>query len=200
MVSSDRRWQRWALEGAPLSLLAIVYFIDLFLPWTNGCAANFVVPYAGHSAVCLSSVNESGLGGSGYAAACLAIAVAVFEGLRVARLSLPISLAYRSLISVALTLGLLLFTVLDLIPRFGELVSQPSLMPFGGAFAWLALALALAIAGGGLVHWRIWQSWAPVGPAPPVAQSPDPHRCSSCGRRNAAGAAFCAYCGRPLGG
>ena len=204
MVSADRRWQRLALDGAPLVLLAALFFVDLFLPWTGGCAAYNgppVQPYLPSFTIC--GQLQNGLGGSGYAAAAMAVAVAAFEGLRVGRLALPISLAYRSLVSTALTGGLLLFTILDLIPRFGPLVSDPSFQPFGGAFAWLALLLAVAIAAGGVVHWGIWLSWAPVGPeppAPPPAPPPDPRRCPGCGRRNAEGSAFCAYCGRPLSG
>lgn len=198
MATADRRWQDWALQGAPLALLGLAFFIDLFLPWTGGCAP-FPLPYARHVPFCAPGPEQNGLGGSGYAAACFAIAVAVFEGVRVARLQLPISLAYRSLISAVLCLGLLLFTILDLIPRFGPLVSTPGAMPFDGAFAWVALGLAAAIAGAGLVHWTIWQSWAPAGPVPPAAPASEPGRCPACGRRNAAGALFCAYCGRALG-
>ena len=205
MVSADRRWQRWALDGAPLLLLAVLFFVDLFLPWQAGCFPFIYGQPALHGpGIPLEcGFSQNGLGGSGYAAAAMAVAVALFEGLRVGRLALPISLAYRSLISTALAAGVLLFTILDLIPRFGPLVSAPSVQPFGGAFAWLALLLALMVAAGGLVHWGIWCSWAPVGPEPPVPPPqppPDPRRCPGCGRRNAEGAAFCAHCGRPLAG
>ena len=202
MVNGDRSWQRWALDGLPLLLLAVAFFVDLFLPWTASCGPFPPVPFAGPPVLGCSQA-QNGLGGSGYAAAAMAMAVVVFEGLRVARLALPVSLAYRSLISTALAWGVLLFAVLDLIPQFGALVARPSSMPFGGAFAWLALLLAGAIAAGGLVHFGIWRSWAPVGPeppAPPASPPPDPRRCPGCGRRNAEGAAFCAYCGRPLRG
>ena len=203
MVSADRRWQRLALDGAPLLLLAALFFVDLFLPWQGTCSSYSPPFFRGPALPLECGFAQNGLGGSGYAAAAMAVAVAAFEGLRVGRLALPISLAYRSLISTALAAGLLLFTILDLIPRFGSLVSEPSFQPFGGAFAWLALLLAVVIAAGGLVHWGIWRSWAPVGPeppAPPPGPAPDPRRCPGCGRRNAEGAAFCAYCGRPLTG
>ena len=203
MVSADRRWQRWALDGAPLLVLAALFFVDLFVPWMSGTALYACPAVRPLPSFFNCGLSQNGLGGSGDAAAAMAVAVAVFEGLRVGRLALPISLAYRSLVSAALAGGVLLFTVLDLIPRFGPLISQPSFQPFGGAFAWLALLLAAVIAAGGLVHWGIWRSWAPVGPEPPApspAPPPDPRRCPGCGRRNAEGATFCAYCGRPLTG
>lgn len=196
MLAGRGRLERWAVAGSPLAILALLFFVDLFLPWTSGfCGPEPFVP--NHLQVCAGTAN--GLAGSGIAAACFALAVVAFESLRVARLQLPFSMGYRSLISAGLTFAVLLFTVLDLIPEFGQLVSHPAAMPFLGAFAWLALALAVVMAFGGLVHWGIWQRSAPVAPAapPPPAHEELP-RCPGCGRRTAPGAVFCAHCGRQL--
>lgn len=206
MVAGRRRFEAWALAGPPLAILAVLLFVDLFLPWTGSnlvapCGpASFPGAAASHIyAPLCSSGTANGLGGSGIAAACFAMAIVAFESLRLARVQLPFSMGYRSLISAGLTFALLLFTVLDLIPAFGQLVSHPTAMPFLGAFAWLALALAVVIALFGVVHWGIWLRSAPAAPAPPPPpQREEPPRCPGCGRRTAPGAVFCAHCGRQL--
>ncbi|MHB8395072.1 MAG: hypothetical protein ACYDC5_11340 [Candidatus Dormibacteria bacterium] len=141
--TGHRRLESWAAEGTPLALLSVFFFIDLFLPWSPSCfitvgplpniagATSALIP-----AERLCQVVQNGLGGSGFGAAALALAVFAWEALRVARISLPMGAAYRSLLSAFLAETLLVLTLLDLIPRFGGLISFPGTIPFGGAFAW----------------------------------------------------------------
>lgn len=207
-----------ASEGVLLAGLAVVFFIDLFLPWgpssvCYGFAPGPVVPYASRAAILepfrLCGGVQTGLGGAGLAAALLALALLLWEALRIARVNLMLSSAYRSLISTFLCAALLVFTILDLVPHFGALVSSPGAAPFGGAFAWLGLALAIVIAAVGLVHWRIWQREAPLKLAQSAAGAsmsrsgtvgPDAQICPSCGRVLLVGAHFCAHCGHAAPG
>lgn len=207
-----------ASEGVLLAGLTAGFFIDLFLPWGPSpvCLAPGPVirsPFTTHAAILqpfgFCGGVQTGLGGAGLAAALFALALLLWEALRLARISLMLSSAYRSLISTFLSAALLMFTILDLIPHFGSLVSNPGDVPFGGAFAWVGLALALLIAGLGLVHWRIWQTGAPpaldhprsgASTRPSGVASPDSQICPSCGRVLLAGAHFCSHCGQAAPG
>lgn len=215
-----RRLEGWAAEGTPLALLAIFFFIDLFLPWSPSCFLTIgpLPNVAGPTAALIPAerfcgVVQNGLGGSGFGAAALALAVFAWEALRVARISLPMGAAYRSLISAFLAETLLLLTLLDLIPRFGGLVSFPGTIPFGGAFAWAGLLLALLVGGAGVVHWRAWHRVAPDpsgawrmpgatsgGAGAPPNATPSGGSCSSCGMITLPGARFCPGCGGRLQG
>lgn len=193
-----------------MALLAILFFIDLFLPWSPSCTYSpFSLPILPGSSlainhVCLSSQN--GLGGSGYGTAVLALALFAWEALRVARIALPIDYAYRSLISAFLAGAVLLFTILDLIPRFGALVSLPGEAPFMGSFAWVGLALAVVIGAWGAAHWTVWHRAAPgpqsgpPGPTPGSPASQRPGVCVTCGRPLPNRASFCPACGRAVQG
>jgi len=218
--TGHRRLESWAAEGTPLALLSVFFFIDLFLPWSPSCfitvgplpniagATSALIP-----AERLCQVVQNGLGGSGFGAAALALAVFAWEALRVARISLPMGAAYRSLLSAFLAETLLVLTLLDLIPRFGGLISFPGTIPFGGAFAWSGLCLAILVGAAGVVHWRLWHRAAPdpggawrmppprtagVGAAPEAA--PIPGTCPSCGLATRPDARFCAGCGVRLAG
>lgn len=203
-----------ASEGVLLAGLAVVFFLDLFLPWGPSpvCLAPGPLirsPFATHAAI-LQPLGfcggvQTGLGGAGPAAALFALALLLWEALRLAHIGLMLSSAYRSLISALLSAALLMFTILDLIPHFGPLVSNPGDVPFAGAFAWVGLALALLIAAMGLVHWRIWQMGAPPAldyplsgalTRPSAGASPDSQICPSCGRVLLVGAHFCSHCGQ----
>ncbi|MHB1525711.1 MAG: hypothetical protein ACYCZN_05475 [Candidatus Dormibacteria bacterium] len=209
---------RMVSEGTLPAGLAVVFFINLFLPWGpsqicfGGPLPAAPTPYSTH-AIIMPPFGpcglQTGLGGAGSAAAILALALLLWEALRLARLSLMLSAAYRSLISMFLCGAVLVFTILDLIPRFGSLVSNPGEIPFAGAFAWVGLGLALLIAAVGLVHWRIWQAEAPAGsvPASPLAwgggagaATPAPAACPGCGLALLAGAHFCSHCGQAVPG
>ena len=208
---AHRRLDRWTAEGTPLALLAILFFIDLFLPWSPSCSYSTLPILPGASVaishVCLTSQN--GLGGSGYGTAVLALALFAWEALRVARIALPIDYAYRSLISAFLAGAVLLFTILDLIPRFGALVSYPGATPFMGSFAWVGLALALVIGAAGVAHWATWHRMAPgpPGDGPGLqgrasgSRTPaSPGSCPNCGRALPGQASFCPGCGQPVQG
>ncbi len=208
---------RMVAGGTLLAGLAVTFFIDLFLPWgpSQICfgpapLTPSPVPYSTHSIIVQPFGPcglQTGLGGAGSAAAILALALLLWEALRLARFSLMLSVAYRSLISMFLCGAVLVFTILDLIPRFGGLVSSPGEIPFGGAFAWVGLGLALLITAMGFGHWRIWQAEAPAGAVPPSPLAwgggpgpgtPQPPACPACGRPLPAGAHFCSHCGQAV--
>jgi hypothetical protein len=87
----------------------------------------------------------------------------LWEATRVARLELGLSLGYRSLLSAALCLGVVVFTVIEVVALLTWDAPQGGALLYGGLFLWIALALALLIGLGGLAHWRIWNA---NGPAP----------------------------------
>ncbi|MGA2873644.1 MAG: zinc ribbon domain-containing protein [Candidatus Dormibacteria bacterium] len=217
------RLVRLAGQGTILALAALLLFVDLFLPWSQSCVAPVVGPairrgfFGGLPTPLVNLCYSGGNGwvGFGAAAGLLAGLLLIWEATRVARVDIGFSVGYRSLITAVLSLGVLLCTAIDAVAlltwmsdRAGNLIrGVPQL--YGGTFLWIALALAIVIGAGGLVHWGIWQAHAPSAsapsrgpdpaPRPPTPPKPAPPKeCSGCGRVNGGAARFCSGCGRSL--
>jgi hypothetical protein len=196
-----------------LATAALLFFIDLFLPWSQSCSGiNVVTPVPGpldrfhfHSYGTLCMAQSGGWGGAGTVAGVLAGLLFLWEAARVARLGLGLGLGYRSLISAAFAFGVLIFTIIDVVARLTWGAQIGGSFVYGGVFIWIALGLAVVIGLGGLVHWRIWDVNGPVtvaAPAPsaPVEVPPTPAGvCPNCGHVNSDDARFCSACGTSLG-
>lgn len=221
-MSISRRVARWAEEGAVLALLAFLYFVDLFLPWSQSCINSIVTPFAPahgpftpsalHTASAFCTSQTYGWGGAGTAAGVLVAVLVLWEAARVARLTLGIGAGYRSLASSVLTFAVLIFTIVNVVARLTWMNSTSGPLVYGGTFLWISLALAVLIAVGGVAHWRIWEANAPrqggstgsagagtpVPPPSPPPPPPPPGVCPSCGRANPADSRFCSACGASL--
>ncbi|MGH7608525.1 MAG: hypothetical protein ACREOD_01075 [Candidatus Dormibacteria bacterium] len=206
---TDPRLERIASQGGLLAVLALLFFVDLFLPWYRGAGAGFACP---DFAQCSFAQSSNGWGGAGTVAGVLAALLFCWEGLRVARVHLYLGRGYRSLVSAGLGLGVLLFTIVDVAAALTWMAPRVGPGPlYGGVFIWLALGLAIVIGALGLLHWQVWQASArgnrgaaarPVsGPPPAAGQAAPapapggPRRCPSCGRASPAEARYCANCG-----
>ncbi|HVB53767.1 MAG TPA: zinc ribbon domain-containing protein [Candidatus Acidoferrales bacterium] len=221
-MSISGRGTRWAAEGAVLAALAFLYFVDLFLPWSQSCLAPVVLPFqpapgtfspsALHVTSTLCAAQTYGWGGAGTVAGVLVALLVLWEATRVARLGVGIGVGYRSLVSSALAFGVLIFTIVNVAARLTWMSSTTGPLVYGGTFLWIALALAILIGLGGVAHWRLWQEYAPHhgaagGPSsagdsvtiPPEAPPPPPPGvCPSCGRVNPEDSRFCSACGKSL--
>ncbi|MGC1185072.1 MAG: zinc ribbon domain-containing protein [Candidatus Dormiibacterota bacterium] len=212
-MSISQRSSGWATQGTLLATAALLFFIDLFLPWSRGCYGIHVFtpqpgPFGhvpgGHDFATICSAQIGGWGGAGTVAGVLAGLLFVWEAARVARLTLGLGLGHRSLVSAALAFGVLIFSVITVVARL-TWGAQAGYFVYGGLFVWIALALGILIGLAGLVHWRVWEANAPVsvvGPAesPPVVVPPQPPgTCPNCGHVNGADARFCSACGTNLG-
>jgi len=209
-----QRSSGWATQGTLLATAALLFFIDLFLPWSQGCwGVNVLAPQPGpldrgpghHMLATICTAQTGGWGGAGTVAGVLAGLLFLWEAARVARLSLGLGLGYRSLVSAALAFGVLIFTIIDVVSWLTWAAPSRSAFLYGGVFIWIALALAIFIGVSGLVHWRVWEANAPaspVAPAPPapVVVPPQPAGlCPNCGQVNGDEARFCSACGTNLG-
>ena len=212
-MSISQRSSRWATKGTLLATAALLFFIDLFLPWSQGCSGiNVVTPQPGpmdplpghHIFGTICTAQAGGWGGAGTVAGVLAGLLFLWEAARVARLNLGLEIGYRSLISAALAFGVLIFTVINVVAWL-TWASPSGGLVYGGVFVWIALALAILISLAGLIHWGVWDANAPVsavGPAtaPPVVVPPEPAGvCPNCGHVNSEDARFCSACGTNLG-
>ncbi|HVC38935.1 MAG TPA: zinc ribbon domain-containing protein [Candidatus Dormibacteraeota bacterium] len=216
-MSVSRRSSNWATDGSVLALAGTLFFVDLFLPWTQGCNAVIqggvggplpgpLAPSSALLATFFCSSQANGWGGAGTVAGVLAALLVLWEATRVARVGLGVGVGYRSLISAGLGFGVLLFTIVDVAALLTWTHSTVGPLLYGGTFVWIGLALAIVIAALGLVHWRIWQAHAPgLGPAsaesvsiPPERPPIPPGQCPSCGHANPAEARFCSDCGTSL--
>ena len=222
-MSISRRGTRWADQGTVLALLAFLYFVDLFLPWSQSCGPSVITPFQpapgrfSPSAVLsffhiACSSQTYGWGGAGTVAGVLVALLVLWEAARVARIGVGVGVGYRSLISSALAFGVLIFTIVNVAARLTWMHSTTGPLVYGGVFVWIALALAVLIALGGVVHWRLWVENAPApghsgGPPtsgeavtiPPEVPPPAPAgTCPTCGRVNPEDAQFCSACGRSL--
>jgi hypothetical protein len=214
------RFIRLADQGTVLALAALLFFVDLFLPWSQGCVSPVVGPAIRRGLlspmpiVRLCSPVGSGWVGFGTVAGLLAGLLLIWEATRVARVDIGFSAGYRSLITAVLSFGVLLFTAIEVVARLTWMSGGVGSLLYGGTFLWIALALALVIGAGGLVHWGIWEAHAPSAPgfsagAPPAEPAPAPPRpappepawpkaCPDCGRVNPEDARFCSGCGKSL--
>jgi len=207
-MSIYQRSSGWATQGTLLATAALLFFIDLFLPWSQGCdVINFFTRPGFHEYIRgpLCQAQTGGWGGAGTVAGVLAGLLFLWEAARVARLRLGLGLGYRSLVSAALAFGVLIFTIIDVVSWLTWAAPSRSAFLYGGVFIWIALALAIFIGVSGLVHWRVWEANAPaspVAPAPPapVVVPPQPAGlCPNCGQVNGDEARFCSACGTNLG-
>jgi hypothetical protein len=221
-MSISQRGTRWAAEGTVLAALGFLYFVDLFLPWSQSCLNSIVTPFrpspgplipgALHVTSVFCSAQGYGWGGAGTVAGVLAALLVLWEAARVARLGVGVGVGYRSLISSALAFGLLIFTIINVAARLTWMHSVNGPLVYGGTFLWIALALAVLIALGGVAHWRLWEENAPQrggadGPSPnggavtippETPPPPLPGVCPSCGHANPADSRFCSNCGTSL--
>ncbi|MGH7643337.1 MAG: zinc-ribbon domain-containing protein [Candidatus Dormibacteria bacterium] len=221
-MSITRRGTRWAAEGGVLAALAFLYFVDLFLPWSQSCLTPIITPFqpgsprispgAFHTSAVFCSGQTYGWGGAGTAAGVLVALLVLWEATRVARLGVGLGFGYRSLISAALAFAVLIFTVVNVAARLTWMSSTTGSLVYGGAFLWISLALAILIGLGGVAHWLLWQEHAPRqgGAAEPPAAGvpvtippetpppPPPGVCPSCGRANPEDSRFCSACGKSL--
>jgi hypothetical protein len=85
----------------------------------------------------------------------------VWEATRVARLDLGVSFGYRSLISSALSFGVLIMTAVNLAARLTWDAGLGGGLVYGGVFLWIAVALGVVVGLGGLAHGRIWDQYGP---------------------------------------
>ncbi|MGC2192304.1 MAG: zinc ribbon domain-containing protein [Candidatus Dormiibacterota bacterium] len=225
-MSITGRATRWAAEGTTLALLAVLYFIDLFLPWSQSCLTPVVTPFqpapgpghfgqtAIHVTAAFCTSQTYGWGGAGTVAGVLVGLLVLWEAARVARLNVGLGVGYRSLISSALAFGVLIFTIVNVVARLTWMNSTTGSLVYGGTFLWVALALAILIALAGVAHWRIWVANAPypggagatstagesVTITPPIPPPAPPGLCPSCGQVNSEDARFCSACGTSLTG
>jgi hypothetical protein len=224
IVQGPRRLAAWAADGTVLALASLLFIVDLFLPWSQACGSQVLfhpflpgnrgfAPAIAHATVAFCAGSSNGLRAAGVVAAVLAGLLFLWEGARVARISLPIGFGHGSLISAALAFGVVLFAAVDVVARltweqpvFGGLI-------YGGLFIWIAVAIAVLIGLAGAVHWRLWEAEAPprgffLGPTSPnetvtiPPTSPPPPSasgvCPACGAVNAPDAKFCSNCGQNL--
>lgn len=213
-----------ATQGPILALLALLYFVDLFLPWWR-FGVNWVGqlspeprPFGpgGPMATFLLGPQGNGWEGAGIVAGVLAALLFLWEATRVARIQLGISFGYRSFVSASLAFGILLFTVIQLVGLLTWMRAVTGPLLYAGVFAWIALVLAVLIALAGLVHWRLWEQHAParepagaalpmtesvtIPPSAPAPESAPAGTCPACGRSNPEDARFCSACGKSLAG
>jgi hypothetical protein len=212
-MSISQRSSRGATQGTLLATAALLFFIDLFLPWSQACS--FFNPltrlpgatpgfhFHAYGSVCLAQ--SGGWGGAGTVAGVLAGLLFLWEAARVARLGLGLGIGYRSLISAAFAFGVLIFTIIDVVARLTWGAQIGGSFVYGGVFVWIALGLAILIGLGGVVHWRIWDVNGPVSVADPESSAPVevPPKpagvCPNCGHVNSDDARFCSACGTSLG-
>lgn len=216
-MTFSRRGISWAAEGTLLALASLLYFIDLFLPWSQACSllGHRILPFPtpfnpAHvaSAVSVCQAQTGGWGGAGTVAGVLVGLLFLWEVTRVARLALGLGRGYRSLVSAGLAFGVLIFAVINVVARLTWDAPQGVSLVYGGLFLWISLGLAVVIGFGGLAHWQIWAENAPPAhpPAPPVAIPPEAAPsaptgvCPSCGQANSPEARFCSACGSQLSG
>ncbi len=218
-MSISQRGTRWAAEGTVLAALAFLYFVDLFLPWSQMCATTVITPFrpgrapfhpaALHIGSVLCGSQTYGWGGAGTVAGVLAAVLVLWEATRVARIAVGLGAGYRSLISAALAFALLVFTVVNVAARLTWMHLTAGPLLYGGTFLWISLALAILIGLGGVAHWLIWEEDAPhrggsegAVTIPPETPPPPPPAglCPNCGRINQADARFCSACGTSLTG
>jgi hypothetical protein len=223
-MSISRRGTTWAAQGTALAVLAFLYFVDLFLPWSQSCVTSIITPFqpaprtgpfspgAIHASSVLCQPQIYGWGGAGTVAGVLVALLVLWEAARVARLVVGVGAGYRSLISSALAFGVLVFTIVNVAARLTWMHSANGSLLYGGTFLWIALALAILIALGGIAHWRIWEANAPrqggsagssaagesITIPPPTPPQPPPGVCPSCGRVNPEDSRFCSACGTSL--
>ena len=224
IVQRRRRLVAWVVDGTVLALASLLFIVDLFLPWSQTCGNQVLFhpflpgsrsfsPAIAHTTIAFCAGSSNGFRSAGIVAAVLAGLLFLWEGARVARITVPIGFGHRSLISAALAFGVVLFTAVDVVARLTWESPVVGGLLYGGLFMWIAVALAVLIGLAGLVHWRLWEDDAPprgypAGPAshsetvtiPP--QSPPPPSasrvCQACGAVNAADAKFCFNCGQNL--
>ncbi len=200
MATVRRREWVGLLEGPLLAALAILFFIDLFLPWYQQCFSPGFL--GGAVQVCSHSVN--GWGGAGTAAGVLAMVLFVWEAVRVIRVELGVPASYRSLIAAVLASGILVFEIIQIVLNLSLLTSGSGGLVFGGLFAWIGQALALLIGIAAVGHWRLWELAEPSAGEPAYRSAPangpsvGPPACPSCGRVAAPADRFCASCGARL--
>ncbi|MGH7666339.1 MAG: zinc-ribbon domain-containing protein [Candidatus Dormibacteria bacterium] len=207
----QRRATAWAAQGTALVVLGVLYFVDLFLPWSQQCNFRGVLPTPFQpggfgvnptaATVCFSQTD--GWGGAGTVAGVLVALLVVWEAAQVARLTLGLGAGHRSLISSGLSFGVLLFTIVNVAAALTWMHPAIGSLLYGGTFLWISLALGVAIGVAGWLHWRIWQENPPLlGGAvavPPEVPPPPPRgTCPSCGRLNSEDARFCSACGASL--
>jgi len=220
-MSIKRRSTTWASQGTALALLAFLYFVDLFLPWSQGCFAPISPfqpargPYSTGALHFLSPVCTAqtyGWGGAGTVAGVLVALLVLWEAARVARLEVGLGVGYRSLISAALAFGVFVFTVVNVAARLTWMHSYSGPLVYAGLFLWISLLLAVLIALAGAAHWRVWEANPPepggfggssasqesVSIPPQAAPPPPPGVCPSCGRANLEDSRFCSFCGTSL--
>ncbi|MGC1183544.1 MAG: zinc ribbon domain-containing protein [Candidatus Dormiibacterota bacterium] len=207
-MSISQRSSSWATQGTLLATGALLFFIDLFLPWSRGCSGvNFFTRQPGFHVHLLGpfcQAQTGGWGGAGTVAGVLAGLLFLWEAARVARLGLGLGLGYRSLVSAALAFGVLIFTIINVVARLTWDAQGGSFL-YGGVFVWISLALAILIGLAGLVHWRVWDAHGPASavvpatPAPVVVPPQPPGTCPNCGHVSGADAGFCSACGTNLG-
>jgi hypothetical protein len=216
-MSMSQRGIRWATQGTLMVLASLLFFIDLFLPWSQRCSSISVQlpgprtfsPFPAHPTAFDCLAQTGGWGGAGTVAGVLVGLLFLWEMTRVARLYFGLGTGYRSLISSALAFGVLIFAVINVVALLTWGAQAAGSLVYGGTFLWISLALALLIGLGGVGHWRIWDEY---GPAPAVAGEPAPGPspvapevppaptgvCPKCGHVNSEDARFCSACGSDL--
>ncbi|MGH7640699.1 MAG: zinc ribbon domain-containing protein [Candidatus Dormibacteria bacterium] len=215
-----RRAMAWATEGTALVVAGVLYFVDLFLPWTTQPSqVIFPIPRApfpnvpnlgsASSVITAHSLFQTGgWGGVGTVAGVLVALLVVWEATRVARVEFSLGPGHRSLLSAMLAFGVALFTAINVAGRLTWMQPQVGPLVYGGTFLWISVGLGVAILIGGWLHWVNWLEQAPppagaLAAVPPEPQASPPGTCFACGHRNTEDARFCSACGaqlRPPGG
>ena len=149
-------WRELSTASKLLIAASVLLLIDLFLNWQEAC-----VSFAGTE----TCGGESGWAGVGFIVGILALALLVWEVLRMlgmtATWNLPVA---ANLVSAALAAGILVFTIIKFLAD-GEFRNWP---------AWLGLLLAIAIAVGGWLRYKEADDVArtPTTTEPPAAPPP----------------------------
>ncbi len=196
-----RRALAWALDGTALVVVGVLYFVDLFLPWTVPQPAG----WTGYRPLVMAGLGQTGgWGGAGTVAGVLVAVLVVWEATRVARVEFGLGNGHRSLLSAMLAFGVALFTAVNVAGRLTWMQPQVGPLVYGGTFLWISVALGVVVLIGGWLHWVNWIENAPMPQRAPLAVPPEPvalppGTCPSCGRGNSPEASFCSWCGARLG-
>lgn len=184
-----------------LAALSIAYFIVLFLPWVN----TSIVDGFGFTI--------NGWSGPGTAAGVFALLVCIFEILQIARVPIPLPAPARSLIPAGVGSFVVLMAVINILTNLSLLTTNVSLLFAYGLFAWLGLAIALAMGYPIWGHWDAWQKERAAAASgytalqqtpfagqypqqpPPMAGVPATSPPSTATSTPSAAAAFCTACG-----
>lgn len=144
---------RARLEGTAVAILALglVYFVSLFFPWNALCLVR------GQGTVCVSEFGTvSGWDGVGILAGLLVAILLVWEAAAMAGGLQLASQMTRPAIAAGLAAGVVLFTLLRVLTHLSGLT----------VFAWLGLALSVALAIVAVTRWLPLRGYARLGEPP----------------------------------